>query len=98
MGNNVYDISSLKPLKLLEKLSIYIKDLSYPPIWFVKMNRHWGSRLGDYQDLEELPYVEKIWQLLSSNDENNQSLAMTLACSQGWTEDDIYMYRCLLRI
>lgn len=91
----IQDITFLKNLKNLEGLSISHKYLGYPPICYVFL-RNKGGKLGDYIHLPELPQVEKIWQLMKSNDEKNMELARQLAQSQGWTEEGFEMYQKLL--
>jgi len=93
--NQIRDIACLKNLKNLEKLRLSIEYLSYPPIWLVYLKTEDG-KLGDYNHREELPEVEKIWQLMITKDEENINLAQQLAKGQGWEKEEFEMYRNLL--
>lgn len=94
-ANPVYNLAILKDLKQLEILRINLNALAYPPIWYAYL--HWQKgKLGDYQELTEVPYADKIWQLLNSRDAKNITLARQLALGQGWKEDDFEAYLSLL--
>lgn len=99
-NNPIFDISVLKHLPHLEHLkdSMHnsIKNLSYPPIWYVYLKMKKG-KLGEYLPLKEPPYIEKIWQLLSSKDEQHKLLATQLAKGQNWTQEEIEIYQQLER-
>lgn len=93
--NPIKNIEVLKNIKNLRAIQIDIDNLVYPPIWFVKLNAQKG-RVGDYTNIPQLPEVEKIWQLFSSDDEENINLAHQIAIGQGWTKEDFEMYKLLL--
>lgn len=86
-------ITDISPLKSLGNLKEVKTDrLPYPPIWLVALKYYKGNS-SDYTHLAELPQVEKIWQLFSSNHNDNQKLAQELAKGQGWSEDEIKIYQ-----
>jgi len=93
--NYIRNFSILKNLVNLEELYINLKHLSYPPIWYAALKYN-GGKLGDYLHLAELPHIEKIWQLMQTQEEENINLAQQLAQGQGWTEEAFEMYRNLL--
>ena len=94
-ANNIQDFKPLKKLENLNSLKIDLSSFSYPPIWYAYLKYKKG-KLGDNTHLSELPEVKKIWQLLSSEDKDNQKLAVELAKGQGWSEEEIQMYQNLL--
>lgn len=91
----IRDISGLKFLENLTTLRVYADSLDKPPIWYA-MLQHKGGKVGDYIHLSEPPQIEKIWQLIKTDDEKNVKLAGQLAQSQGWAEEEIQMYQNLL--
>jgi len=84
----------LKELAEVNTLCITISELIYPPIWYAVLEYKKG-KLGDHTHLKELPHVEKIWQLMKTEDEENINLAQQLAKGQGWTEEEFKMYKSL---
>jgi internalin A len=89
--NQIQDFNPLKQLSQLRNLRTSGNPFKFPPIWLVYFESK-GGFLGDYVHLEELPFANKIWQLMDSNDEINHLLASQLALSQGWSEEAINMY------
>lgn len=96
--NPIRDISCLKEMEQLCRLSVSCEFLEpYPPIWYAHLSYKSGEeKLGNLNQLPELPFVEKIWQLMATHDEDNLQLARQLAQSQGWTEEDFKAYQFLL--
>ena len=90
--NNIQDISPLKKLGLLEKVQCDIHKLPYPPLWYMYLKYRKGQ-LSDYQQVTELPHVQKIWRLICSHHPDNLALAQQLALSQGWDLADFEMYK-----
>jgi len=72
--NPIKNIEVLKSIKTLKAVQVGVENLSYPPIWLVKLVYQKG-KLGSYTNLPELAEVAKIWQLLISDDEENVNLA-----------------------
>jgi len=93
-SNKIQDITVLKKLTNLIQLNTNLDMLPFPPIYYVSLKTKSG-RLGDYTHLPELPKVEKIWQLMITDDEENTKLAQQLAKGQGWTEEEFEMYKSL---
>jgi len=90
--NLVADISHLKDLENLETIVMKFLNLSYLPIAFANL-KTFAGKLGDYTHLPELPHIEKIWQLMQTQEEENINLAQQLAKGQGWTEEEFQMYK-----
>lgn len=93
ISNKIKDITPLKSLEDLQHLDT--DNYSNPPIWYVYLKNK-GGKIGDYKHLEELPQVEKIWQIMQNGDEENINLAHQIALGQGWTEEEFEMYQNLL--
>lgn len=94
-SNAIKNIEVLKRINSLKAIKVDLQHLPYPPIWLTKLIFLKG-KMGDYIQLIQLPQVEKIWQLMRSNDEKNMELAYQLALGQGWTEEEFEMYKNLL--
>jgi len=92
--NPVLEIPFTKNLDNLKRFYIDLKSVKYPPIWYV-MQKQKGKNFSDYLKKKELPFVEKIWNLIISEDNRNTSLAKQLAIGQGWTEEEFEMYQSL---
>lgn len=94
-GNPIQDVRPLKNLPFIFDFKIDNQKLKTPPIWYA-YGKWQRKKFSDYIHLSELPYVEKIWQLMISEEEANQKLAIELAKGQGWTEEQIKVYQNLL--
>lgn len=92
LSNDIQDISPLEQLGLLEKVQCDIHKLPYPPLWYMYLKYRKGQ-LADYQQVEELPLVQKIWRLICSHNPDNLALAQQLALGQGWGLADFEMYK-----
>lgn len=90
-ANPVVNIDSLKACIHLEEIELSTEFLSFPPIWYLYLKWQ-GGKLQDYVGLPELPYVEKVWQLICSNNKKNTALARQLAESQGWKHYEFNWY------
>jgi len=95
LENTVQNINLLKELNNLRGLEMDIINLTYPPIWYAALKYKKG-KLGNYTHLTELPQIEKIWQLMKTEEEENINLAQQLSKGQGWTEEEFEMYKILL--
>ena len=91
--NPIRDCRVLTELTNLETLLMNVQYLPFPPIWFVRLNTTLNCKLGDFIDLEELPFIAKIWQFLSSGNEEQMELGEQLALGQGWIEEDIAIHK-----
>lgn len=94
-ANPIQDINAIKQLNNLRQLDVSFDHLLYPPIWLASLKYKKG-KIGDYNHLTELPKIEKIWQLLYTEDNANINLAQQLALGQGWTNENFEMYKNLL--
>jgi len=87
-------ISSLLPLKKLTnlvELDVHYIHKQPPLIWFVHF-MHYGGKLGDYLNDEELVDIDKIWSLLSTRDLTTTQSAEQPALSIGRQKKDFQMY------
>jgi len=94
-ANPVKNIDILVNLKHLKAIQLDMENLTYPPIWYVYLKNKKG-KLGDYLHLSELPQVEKIWELLKTENRDNIKLAKQLTKGQDWTNEEFEMYKSLL--
>lgn len=88
------DIDTLQKLPQLKTLEIKPPLDKAPPIWYVRFKGH-KRPLSNFVNVTPLPYVDKIWALLKTEEEANWQLAEQLALGQGWSKKDFKVYKKL---
>jgi len=93
-GNYIQDITCFKQVEQLRQLLVSCEFIKpYPSIWYARLvYKNGEERLSNLNQLSELPFVEKIWELIITQDEDNLQLARQLAKGQGWEDKDFAIY------
>lgn len=83
--NPIENIDFIKKIYGLSRFDVSLGKLDYPPIAVIFLDNQ-GGEIQDYIHLSEPPHVQKIWQLIKTQNTKNRDLAKQLAEGQGWTE------------
>ncbi len=94
--NQITNFEPIKQIRNLHIVSFKGNPISFPPRWLICFSHYRNSSMS-IDEIEELPDVENIFNLMQSKNNSYIELAKELAKSQGWKDEDIEAYLHFIR-